>query len=368
MSRGFISVLIVVLLFAPGCSKRQEKAPPAPPVKVGAMTVDKGPITIWLQVSGIMKFAANTTLSAEVSAQIESIEVEDGRFVEQGQFLMKLDDGKIKELAGQAAANLKKDEASLTFNRSELEKNKGLFESHSVSHSVYDQKVTAYQNTMAQVEADRALLARAMEDLKKTRVTAPISGVLSRRFAEKGDWVSEGKRLFQISDYRRIYLEAFVSDLDVGKISVKKIRSSGEDAEVRLDAYPGEIFAGRLTYVEAVASDNRLFEIRIYVENPEMSLLQGMVGRGSIVVKTISEVVRVPVQALLQQPRANADNSVYVVDDEKRARLAQIKIGEGNQNYTSVLGGLKESDVVIVQGKEVLSSGQPLAVTMLLNP
>ena len=103
---------------------------------------------------------------------------------------------------------------------------------------MFDQKLTAFQNATAQVDADKALLDRATEDLKKTQVTSPITGVLSKRYVERGDWVSEGKRLFQISDYQRIYLEAFLTDLDVGKLSPKQIRSKGEDAEVTLDAYP----------------------------------------------------------------------------------------------------------------------------------
>ncbi len=289
----------------------------------------------------------------------------DGQLVKEGELLLKLEEKKIKEAAAQASANLKKDEASLVFNKSELEKNKGLYDSGSVSHSIYDQKLTTYQNSIAQVDADKALLERALEDLKKTRVTAPITGVLSKRYVERGDWVSEGKRLFQISDYHRIYLEAFITDLDVGKLSLKKIRSGGQQAEVTLDCYPGEIFTGRLTYIEAVANDNRLFEVRIYVENSDMRLLQGMVGRGRVVVKTIPEVLRVPVVALLDQNRSNGDNSVYLVGHENKAQLTRIKIGESNERYAAVLAGLKEGDVVVVQGKEVLSDGQPLSVKML---
>ena len=69
-----------------------------------------------------MKFAANTTLCAEVSAQVESIEVEDGQFVEKGRLLLKLDRSKIRQMVEQASANLKRDEASLAFTRSELGK------------------------------------------------------------------------------------------------------------------------------------------------------------------------------------------------------------------------------------------------------
>jgi len=360
-----VLVFLLVLLLAPGCSDRRSKTPPMPSIKVGAMRTDKGSIDIALQLSGVMKFAANTTLAAEVSDQVETIEVEDGQLVKKGELLLKLEEKKIKEAAAQASANLKKDEASLAFNKSELEKNKGLYDSGSVSHTIYDQKLTAYQNSLAQVDADKAFLERALDDLKKTQVISPITGVLSKRYVERGDWVSEGKRLFQISDYDRIYLEAFITDLDVGKLSLTKIRSGGQQADVTLDCYPGETFSGRLTYVEPVANDNRLFEVRIYVTNPDMRLLQGMVGRGRIAVKTIPDVLRVPIVALLDQNRSNGDNSVYLVGDDNKAQLTQIKVGESNQRYATVLAGLKEGDVIVTQGKEILSNDQPLSVRMV---
>jgi len=360
-----VFILLLVLLLTPGCSDRRSKTPPVPSIKVGAMPTDRGSIDIGLLLSGVMKFVANTTLAAEVSAQIATIEVQDGQLVKQGELLLKLEEKKIREAAAQASANLKKNEASLAFNRSELDKNKVLYDSGSVSHTIYDQKLTAYQNSVAQVDADKAFLERALEDLKKTQVISPVTGVLSKRYVERGDWVSEGKRLFQISDYNRIYLEAFITDLDVGKLSLKKIRSGGQQAEVTLDCYPGETFSGQLTYVEAVANDNRLFEIRIYVANPDMRLLQGMVGRGRIGVKTLSDVIRVPIVALLDQNRSNGDNSVYLVGNENKAQLKRIKIGESNQRYATVLAGLKEGDVVVTQGKEVLSDNQPLSVRMV---
>jgi RND family efflux transporter MFP subunit len=365
MTRYSLPFVLVIAFIGLGCSNKQETPPPPPPIKVGAMNVDRGEILQSLNLSGVMKFAANTTLSAEVSAQVDTIDVDDGHLVQAGDVLLSLDRTKIKEAVEQASGNLKKDEASLAFAKSELDRNKSLHDTGSVSHSVYDQKLTAYQNSLGQVEADRAILARALEDLKKTRVAAPISGALSRRFVEKGDWVSEGKRLFQISDYRKIYLEAFITDVEVGQLSMKKIRSKGEEAEVTLDAYPGETFTGRLTYIEPVANDNRLFEIRVYVDNNDMRLLQGMVGRGRIAVKTIPDVVRVPILALLNELRNKGDNSVYLVDRHKKAQLTLVKIGEANHAHAAVIAGLSAGDVVVVQGKEVLSSGQPLAITML---
>jgi RND family efflux transporter MFP subunit len=321
-----------------------------------------------LDLSGPLSFTANTTVSSEVSAQVKSIEVADGQSVTEGQVLLIFDDTKIRETANQASANLQKDEATLAYNRIEWEKNQELYKSGSISHTQYEQKTSNYQNSLAQVEADKAVLAKATEDLKKTRVKAPISGLLSNRYVEKGDWVSEGGRLFLISDHSKVYLEAFLSDIDVGKLNVKRIVTNGVEGEVTVDSYPGKVFHGRLTYIQPVANLGRLFQVRIYLDNPEMLLLQGMFARGRTVHKVISDVVRVPLESLLEQIRDYDYNTVFLVDSDRKAALVRIKIGATDTKHAAVLEGLKPGDTVVVRGKEILSSGQPLNPAEIEKP
>jgi membrane fusion protein, multidrug efflux system len=330
--------------------------------------VDRGAIEHTLDMSGTLTFIANTTVSSEVSAQIKSLEVTDGQPVKEGQLLLVFDETKIRETANQAQANLQKDEATLTFNKTEWEKNLGLLKSGSVSQTQFDQKLSSYQNAVAQVEADKAVLAKAKEDLKKTRVLSPITGLLSNRYIEKGDWVSEGGKLFLVSDYSRIYLEAFLSDMEVGRLDVGKVVREGVDGDVSVDSYPGKNFKGKLTYIQPVASQARLFQIRIYLDNPDMVLLQGMFARGRIVVKTIPGVLRVPLGALMEQVRVNDTNTVFLVDENKEAQLTRVKIGTTDPRYAEVLEGLKEGEMVVVQGKEILNTGQPLKTTELPSP
>jgi len=218
------------------------------------------------------------------------------------------------------------------------------------------------------VEADKALLAKAMEDLNKTQVTSPIKGRLSKRYVEKGDWVSEGGKLFQVSDYTRSYLEAYLSDLDLAKLDVTKAFSEGLDAEVGVDSYPGRVFKGSLKYIEPVANQSRLFQIRIYVDNPDMALLQGMFARGRIVYQKIPGTLMVPVTALMGQLRNNEYNTVFVVDKDQKAALTRVKVGENNRRYAQVLEGLNAGDAVVVQGKEILNNGQLLSVTEVPKP
>jgi membrane fusion protein, multidrug efflux system len=362
------TALLLTLSVLGACAEKKGEKPPPPPIKVGILKVDKGNIEQMLDLSGSLSFNANTTVSSEVSAQVRSIEVSDGQSVQEGQILLVFDDTKIKETANQATANLQKDGATLAYNRIDWEKNLELYKSGSISHSQYEQKLSNYQNSLAQVEADKAVLAKATEDLKKTKVKAPISGLLSNRYVEKGDWVSEAGRLFMISDYSKVYLEAFLSDIDVGKLNVKRIIDEGVEGEITVDSYPGRIFHGRLTYIQPVANVGRLFQVRLYLDNPDMMLLQGMFARGRTVHKIIPGVVRVSLESLLEQIRDNDYNTVFVVDSDNKAALTRIKIGAIDSKNAAVLEGLKPGDSVVVRGKEILSSGQPLTPTEIQAP
>jgi len=360
-----LGALVCCVLLLAACGRKQEKLPQPVPMKVGTGPVHKGDIVKTLDLSGTLTYVANTTVSSEVSAQVNSILVGDGKPVTANEVLLVFDETKIRETANQAQANLQKDEATLSFSKTEWEKNAELVKSGSISQTQYDQKFSSYRNALAQVEADKAVLAKALEDLKKTQVRAPIPGLLSDRYVEKGDWVSEGGKLFQISDYSKIRLEAFLSDMDVGKLDLKRVFADGVPGELTVDSYPGKVWKGNLTYVQPVANQARLFQVRIYLDNPDMLLLQGMFARARIPVEVIPGVMRMPLNGLLEQVRENDFNTVFVVDPESKAKLTRIKIGATDPVFAQVLEGLKEGDMVVVRGKEALGTGQLLAPTLL---
>jgi RND family efflux transporter MFP subunit len=364
MFARLVTVLLVILLLA-GCGARKEQALPPPAIKVGVFTVESGDIKQTLTMTGNLHFMANTTVSSEVSAQVNSIDVRDGQPVTQGQTLLTFDDSTIRAAADQARGNLQKDIATLAFNKAEYEKNAPLLQSGSISQSTYDQKLSAFHNAEGQVEADKGALAKAEEDLKHTVVKAPITGVLSNRFVEKGDWVSTAGKLFQISDYTTIYVQTFLSDKDIGKLDVDKVIHEGQgvEAEVSVDSLSGKKFQGRVGYIQPVMNQNRLFEVRIYIDNRDMKLLEGMYARARVVVKRIPDVTRIPIDALLEQIRSNESNAVVRVGQHSEAEIARIRIGAIDAQYAEVIDGLKPTDRVVVEGKEVLSAGQPLDVS-----
>lgn len=353
------AIILFVGVIVASCSEKLKK-PPVLPLKVGVRTIEQGDIVKRLYVSGSLVYDVNTIVSAEVSAQVNAILVKDGGTVKKDEILLTFDDVKIKTLADQAQANLQRDEATLEFNRTEWGKNLELLKSAAVSQMTYDQKFSIYRHSLQQVDADKALLTRTLEDLKRTKVRAPIRGLLTERFVEEGDWVGEGGKLFRISDYRKIRLEPFLTDLEVGKLDMKKVETEGINAEITVDAYPGKVFQGKLTYIQGVAGPNRLFQSRFYLDNPDMLLLQGMYARGSTVLETVPDVVKVPILGLLDETRENEANSCFTVDEERKARLTRVKVGSMDSEFAEITEGLKVGDIVVVEGKEVIVDGQPL--------
>ncbi len=370
MTARFFTILFLSLLLLASCGTQQEKRPAPPAIKVRVAGVDKDDIKQTLDVSGNLQFIANTTVSAQVAAQVKTIHVRDGQMVEKGQPLVTFDDSPIRAIADQTRGNLQKDEATLAYNKAEWEKNAPLLQSGAISQSTYDQKYSSYQNSVGQVEADKGALAKAMEDLKHTVETSPIKGVLSNRYIETGDWVSAGTKLFEISDYSTIYLRTFLSDKDVAKLDVAKVTHEGKgvDAEVTVDSLPGKTFVGTLKYIQPLANSNRLFEVRLYIENGDMKLLQGMFARARILVSRKSGVTRIPTDALLDQFRINDTNTVVRVDNQSNAEIARIKVGAIDRTHAEVLDGLSPGDKVVTEGKEVLSNGQPLEITNASTP
>lgn len=341
-----------------GCSgKEAPKKHSAPPVKVGVALVSIGNIEKPLILSGDLTFKADADIAARVSSQCATLDVVDGQFVKKGQTLITLDETEIRELANAARADLKKHEAAMEFAKTEWEKNKNLLKTSAVSPIEYDRRISEYHTAAAQVEVDKALLAKAEQDLKWTRVVSPIDGVLSCRWVEKGDWIARGQKLFEISDYSEIYLKAFLSDKDVARLKNATKEDLSIEAKVTVDAMPGKNFKGKITYIAPAARKGKVFEVRAYIDNPDMVLREGMFARAKIVPERIADVTRTPVAALLGKVRDNSANEVFVVDKENKVRLTMIVIGASDDNYAEVKKGLKEGDRVVVYGAEVLSAG-----------
>ncbi len=361
-------ILMALVLVLTACKAEQGKKHEERPLKVGVAKIDRGNIEEPHIMSGKLRYTANVLVAARVAAQVASIDVKDGQMVKESRVLLTLDQSQFKHLADAAQSDVQQYQAALEFNTTELERSRELRKTDAVSEIDYERKVSAYKKSLAEVEEGKALLGRAKQDLNWCTVRAPISGVLSERYVEKGDWVSKGRKLFKVSDYSQVYVKALLSDRGVAKLRTEKRGLPSIEGAVTVDAYPEQRFTGKISYIGAATKQQNLFEVRTYIDNPKRLLREGMFARVQTMLTREKDVLRVPIPALCGKIRNNEANAVYVVDKTNHLERRLIKIGANNIRYAEVAEGLKEGERVVVYGKRLISHGRLVEPGRLPSP
>jgi Cu(I)/Ag(I) efflux system membrane fusion protein len=164
-----------------------------------------------------------------------------------------------------------------------------------------------------------------------------------------------GEMLYQIADLGSLWLIAEVFEQDIGRLRV------GQPARVRLQAYPGETFDGRVGYIyPTLRADTRAAQVRIELANPGGRLKPAMYAQVEIAAGG-GTVLAVPAAAVID----NGTRRVVLVDKgEGRFEPREVKLGARGQDYVAVLEGLKEGEPVVVSGNFLIDSESNLKAAL----
>ena len=207
----------------------------------------------------------------------------------------------------------------------------------------------------ARVKGARAQLDRALEELRKARIRAPITGVITERRVEPGQVVSPGFPLLSIGVVSRVAVKCFVAEEDLGRIEV------GAKAKVRFDALPGREFLGRVREVSPVADPKTgKFFVKVLVSNEGGLLKPGMTAEVRIYISAPRRSPAVPERAV---GRERGVDFVWVVEGGVVRRRA-VALGVKEGRWVEVLSGLRAGELVAVRGVEGLEEGQRVEVVV----
>ena len=276
------------------------------------------------------------TLAAEVGGAVESVRAELGQAVAAGQPLAAIDERSLAQQFAEAEAWLH--QAQLQYERVE-----NLFGRRAVT------KVQLIDATTNRDVAE-ARLATARLQLAKARVAAPWPGRIAARHVEVGDFVAPGAPLFDLVDASRLKVRAPARAADVPFLVV------GREVTVTVDAYPGEVFHGRLERLGAELDPaSRTLDVEAEIANPDGRLKPGLPARLEVSRRELAGALVVPGSAVLEVAGGKA---VFVVEDGRAVRrpvtLGPV-IGE-----EVVVEGLAPGARVVVEGQHALADGQPV--------
>ncbi|MEO0488124.1 MAG: efflux RND transporter periplasmic adaptor subunit [Cyanobacteria bacterium P01_A01_bin.123] len=208
-----------------------------------------------------------------------------------------------------------------------------------------------------QAEADvaqaEAQLAAVQVQLEETVVRAPFDGVITRRFADTGDFVTpttaassdDGATSSSIAELSSgLEIEAKVPEANIAKLAV------GQPAEIRSNAYPDQVFTGEITLIapRAIQEDNiTVFRIKVAVENGQAELRSGMNVRITFLGSPVNDAVVIPLAAVVTQD--DGETGVYLESETAKPTFQPIQIGLTTGTQVEVVEGLNPGDRILIE-------------------
>src|SRR5246127_3374037 len=197
ISLALLGVVSAAALGLSGCARNeaaeQKAGPPLPQVTVAAAISRK--VTEFDEFTGRFEAVERVEVRPRVSGYISSVNFKDGSEVKKGDVLFVIDQRPYIAERDKARAQLAQARSQLTLARSERDRATKLLAQHAISQEEFDTRSSGLEQGQANVEAAQAALDAAALNLDFTRVTAPISGRISRALVTSGNFVTNGQTL-----------------------------------------------------------------------------------------------------------------------------------------------------------------------------
>lgn len=368
---GFLLIVTFVgLAVLTGCKKAQ---PPRqmPPRPVTAAKVEAKDMPLYLEEIGNCTAVESVTISAQVSGKITDIHFLDGADLKKGDKLFTIDPRPYQASLDAAEAALKKDLATLSLNKAQMDRSKDLVPGNYLSPQDFDNLRTNVATAEAQVKSDEAAIATAKINLEYCFITSPIEGRASVRLVDAGNVVSAstGTQLLSIQRMDPMYVDFTVAEPDLPK--VREYMGSGKlAAQIYFPDDEKKMRQAELFFVDnAVQLATGTVKLRAIVPNKDRLFWPGQFIRVRIILQELKGALVVPysaVQISQQGPYVfiiKADNSVDFRLVEPGQRFGEnIVIKKGvtageNLVATGQLGIGPGSKVQIVPPGGVLQPG-----------
>lgn len=204
-----------------------------------------------------------------------------------------------------------------------------------------------------QVPAEEiARLERTGEAQRRFVVLAPETGIVSEREALPNEQVTAGMRLYTLTALQPIWVNAQVEESDLGRIR------AGQRATVRMDAYPGQTFAGRVDFINPQVNEaSRTASVRLVLPNANQELTPGMYGSATIAVPLGRRLVA-PASAVLQ---TGTGALAFVAEGGGRFDPRPVTTGPQVGSLIVIRRGLREGERVATGANFLIASEAQLS-------
>ena len=300
------------------------------------------------------ELAEVTTL---IRGRVAEVYVDVGRDVTKGTPLALLNSTDL----GLAEAAYLKSEAKLHEAELVYERARDLFQHKAISQAEFQRREAEMKTARAEAREARnrlELLGIPQPEIQRldreqtihpnVPLRAPITGRVIMRNLTRGEVVETSQKLFTVADLSNVWVVGNVPEKDVHFIH------RDEAVEVRALAYPGEVFAGTITYVgDMLDPATRTMRLRVTVPNPQKKLKPEMFATVRVFAPAKADVLTVPLAAVQNGPTGKM---VFVQRAPGEFEVRAVTPGDELGDVVAILVGLREGERVVTKGAFALKS------------
>ena len=301
-------------------------------------------------------------ITALVRGRVADVYADLGQEVKSGQLLAMLDSGELgMAQSSYLKANAKLYVAERAFRRAQLlleEKVIGLAEAQRregdlISIRAETREARDRLRLFGMNDQDIRRLDRDQTIHSFVPIAAPFDGRVIARNLTKGEVVETTEKLFVVADLSEVWVLANIPEKDIPYFYQDRSRE-GKSTEVRVSAYPSQVFHGVITYAGDVLDPaTRTMQLRLELTNADRKLKPEMFATVRVHSEAEHNVLVVP-DASVQRDRER--QFVFVQTGPSTFETRDVKLGESNGALVKVLDGLKEGQSVVVKGAFILKS------------
>ena len=333
-----IAIWALGLILLTGCGDEAEQAAGGfqrPPTPVEAAAVVVGPVTDRFTTVGTLEADKSIIVTGEIDGIVESVPFREGRRLDAGELIALLDDDQLKAEAQRAAAL--RDQTKATWERVK---------------SIVDQGAGSpqdFDDATAALKVAEANLALAETRLKKTRITAPFTGLAGQRMISQGTFMRAGTPITRLAQIDKLRVTFAIPERILGTMRL------GAQVAVSTPAFPEVRLTGVVDVIEPqLDSATRTVGIVALVDNPGEVLRPGMSATIAVVLTERAAALTVPSAAVFVE---GGQAFVYVIKPDSVVTRTAVTLGTRLTDVVEVVEGLNKGQQVVRAGHQKLYEG-----------
>ena len=341
---------------------------------VGVVEVTRQDVPLTLDMVGTTMGIQDVPIRARVEGFLETMNFQEGRFVEKGDLLYTIDAQPFQARLVEAQSMLAASQTNLAKSQADLSRIRPLAEMDAVSQQDLDSAVAQEAAARASVRASEASVDLANIELSYTRIHAPIAGLIGLSKARPGEFVGREPNpvvLNTLSDIDPIRVRFSISEREYLVLS-RTYLAEGQQYKGKPEGRPVNLillFADNsehthlgqvIAAAQAIDPETGTYSLEAAFDNPDSLVLPGQFARVRAPYRTLKDKVLVPRRALVD---LQGRFQVYIVNAENKVEIREVEPGPSKDNMQVIESGLDGGETIIIEGLQKVRAGTVVSPT-----